>query len=94
MIETMLLISLTLFGIAIAIALFRIVIGPSLPDRVVALDMIGVNLVSGIAIISVLLGTKSFLEVILILAILAFVSTIAFSKYIERGVIIERKRDS
>lgn len=94
MIETMLLTALTLFGVAIAIALFRIVIGPSLPDRVVALDMIGVNLVSGIAIISVLLGTKSFLEVILILAILAFVSTIAFSKYIERGVIIERKRDS
>ncbi|MBY7144965.1 Na(+)/H(+) antiporter subunit F1 [Virgibacillus sp. NKC19-3] len=94
MIETMLFTALTLFGIAIAIALFRIVIGPSLPDRVVALDMIGVNLVSGIAIISVLLGTKSFLEVILILAILAFISTIAFSKYIERGVIIERKRDS
>ncbi|WP_373894197.1 Na(+)/H(+) antiporter subunit F1 [Virgibacillus natechei] len=94
MIETMLLTSLTLFGVAIAIALFRIVIGPSLPDRVVALDMIGVNLVSGMAIISTLLGTKSFLEVILILAILAFISTIAFSKYIERGVIIERKRDS
>ncbi|UJL46235.1 Na(+)/H(+) antiporter subunit F1 [Virgibacillus sp. NKC19-16] len=94
MIETMLLTALTLFGVSIAIALIRIVIGPSLPDRVVALDMIGVNLVSGIAIISVLLGTRSFLEVILILAILAFVSTIAFSKYIERGVIIERKRDS
>ena len=55
--------------------------------------MIGVMLVSSIAVISVLLGTTAFLEVILILAILAFISTIAFSKYIERGVIIERKRD-
>lgn len=92
MIEMMLLIALALFGVAIAIALIRIIIGPSLPDRVIALDMIGVNLVSGIAIISVLFDTSAFLEVILILGILAFISTIAFSKFMERGVIIERKR--
>ncbi|OZU89306.1 Na(+)/H(+) antiporter subunit F [Virgibacillus indicus] len=94
MIEIMLITSLALFGVAIAIALLRIIFGPSLPDRIIALDMIGVNLVSGIAIISVILATKAFLEVILILAILSFISTIAFSKYIERGVIIERKRKS
>lgn len=93
MIEIMLITSLSLFGLAIFITLIRIVLGPSLPDRVIALDMIGVNLISGIAILSILLGTKAFLEVILILGILAFISTIAFSKYIERGVIIERKRD-
>lgn len=93
MIDIMLITSLSLFGLAIFITLIRIVLGPSLPDRVIALDMIGVNLISGIAILSILLGTKAFLEVILILGILAFISTIAFSKYIERGVIIERKRD-
>lgn len=93
MIDIMLITSLSLFGFAIFITLIRIILGPSLPDRVIALDMIGVNLISGIAIISILLGTKAFLEVILILGILAFMSTIAFSKYIERGVIIERKRD-
>lgn len=65
----------------------------SLPDRIVALDMIGVMLVSSIAIVSVMLTTTAFLEVILILAILAFISTIAFSKYIERGVILEYRRD-
>lgn len=94
MIEAMLLTALIIYGIAIAISAYRIITGPSLPDRVVALDMIGVMLVSSIAIISVLQGTKAFLEVILILAILAFISTIAFSKYIERGVIIERERDN
>lgn len=94
MIKMMLFTSIILFGIAIAITLYRIIIGPSLPDRIIALDMIGVNLISTIAVISILLGTKTFLEVILILAILSFISTIAFSKYIERGVIIERKRDS
>ncbi|WP_339226358.1 Na(+)/H(+) antiporter subunit F1 [Oceanobacillus sp. FSL K6-2867] len=94
MVKTILIIALSFYGIAIAISAYRIVIGPSLPDRVIALDMIGVMLVSSIAVVSVLLGTTAFLEVILILAILAFISTIAFSKYIERGVIIERKRDN
>lgn len=93
MIETLLVIALALFGLSIAIALYRIIRGPSIPDRVIAMDMIGVNLVSGIAVISILLKTKAFLEVILILGILAFIGTIALSKFIERGVIIERKRD-
>lgn len=91
MIQAMLYASITLFGVAIAITLYRIIMGPSLPDRVIALDMIGVNLISGIAIISIIFDTKSFLDVILILGILAFISTIAFSKFIERGGIIERK---
>lgn len=93
MIDTLLTIALALFGLSIAIALYRIIRGPSIPDRVIAMDMIGVNLISAIAVISILLKTKAFLEVILILGILAFISTIALSKYIERGVIIERKRD-
>lgn len=88
MIEKILLASLTLFAISIAIALFRIIKGPSMPDRAVALDMIGVNLISMIAIISIVLKTKAFLEAILILGILAFISTIAISKYIERGLLL------
>lgn len=93
MVENMLIISLALFVLAIIITLYRIIRGPSIPDRVMAMDMIGVNLISGIAVISIILKTKAFLEVILILGILTFISTIALSKFIERGVIIERKRD-
>lgn len=93
MVEKILLIALALFAISIAIALFRIIKGPSMPDRAVALDMIGVNLISSIAVISIVLKTKAFLEAILILGILAFISTIAISKYAERGVIVERKSD-
>ncbi|MBS4196533.1 Na(+)/H(+) antiporter subunit F1 [Lederbergia citri] len=93
MIVIMLKISVTLFALAILISLYRIIRGPSIPDRVIAMDMIGVNLISAIAAISILLKTKAYLEVILILGILAFISTIALSKFIERGVIIERKRD-
>ena len=92
MIKVMLTTALVLFALSIAIGLYRIIRGPSTPDRVVAMDMMVVNLISGIAVISVLLNTRAYLEVILILGILAFISTIALSKFVERGVIIERKR--
>lgn len=92
MIQLILITSLTLFGVAIFITFIRIVLGPTFSDRVIAMDVIGVNLISAIAIISILYETKAFLEVILILGILAFISTIAFSKFIERGVIIEYRR--
>jgi len=92
MIKTLLIISLVLFGVSIAITFTRIILGPTFPDRVIAMDVIGVNIISAIAIISIIFQTKAFLDVILIVAILAFISTIAFSKFIERGVIIERKR--
>ncbi len=93
MISAMLTVSVVLFAITIAIALLRMILGPSMPDRVIAMDVIGVNLLATIGVVSVLYGTKAYLEVILILGILSFISTIAFSKYIERGVIVERKRD-
>ena len=64
MIQMMLTISLILFSIAIGIAVLRIILGPSMPDRVLALDVIGVNLISSIAVTSVMLNTKAFLEVV------------------------------
>lgn len=93
MIQTMLVLSLFFFTIAIAVSVYRIIRGPSLPDRVLAMDLIGVNLVSVIAIFSILLNTKAFFDVILLIGILAFIGTIALSKFIERGTIIEYKRD-
>ena len=93
MITGMLTISVILFALTILVAVIRIILGPSLPDRVVALDVIGVNLIATIAVVSVILNTKAFLEAILILGILSFIGAIAFSKFIERGKIVERKRD-
>ena len=93
MVQVMLITALVLISIAIGIAVLRIALGPSLPDRVLALDVIGVNLIASIAVISVLMQTKAFFEVILILGILTFIGTIAYSKFILRGVVVERKRD-
>ncbi len=91
--EIILFIALGLFMVAIFLNLYRVIVGPSMPDRAIALDTIGINFLSAIAIVSIVLTTTAFLEAILILGILAFIGTIAFSKYIERGDIIERKRN-
>jgi multicomponent Na+:H+ antiporter subunit F len=73
---------------------YRVVKGPTTPDRVIALDAIGINLIGMTAITSIILRTEAFLEVILLLGILAFIGTVAFSKFLEKGVIIENERDS
>lgn len=83
------LISISLLGF-----LYRLVKGPSTPDRVIALDAIGVGLITLIGLISILFDTAFFLDVILLLAILSFIGTVAFSKFTEKGVIIERDRNS
>lgn len=85
-------VALIIYGAAMCLALFRLIKGPSLPDRVVAFDTIGVIVMSSVAIISVLYKTQVYLEAVLIIGVLAFISTIATSRFIERGVIFERKR--
>jgi multicomponent Na+:H+ antiporter subunit F len=85
---SLLCISLSMLGL-----IYRVIKGPTTPDRVVALDAIGINLIAIIALVSILLKTHAFLEIILLLGILAFIGTVAFSKYLEKGVLLERDRD-
>ena len=92
MFDLFLSVCLCLIVCSILAALYRVLKGPSMPDRVMALDNIGVNLLAGVAILSIYLRTYAFLDVILLIGILSFVGTIAFARFIERGVVIERKR--
>ncbi|SDW26418.1 multisubunit sodium/proton antiporter, MrpF subunit [Marinococcus luteus] len=84
----------TLVTISILATLYRVFKGPSMPDRVIALDVIGIQLISLTALFCIILNTRAFIEVMLLLAILAFIGTVAFAKYIEKGVVIEHDRDS
>ncbi|MED3549519.1 Na(+)/H(+) antiporter subunit F1 [Cytobacillus praedii] len=86
-------IAILCMSIAILGLIYRLIKGPSMPDRVVALDAIGINLVAIVALVSIFLDTNAFLEVILLLGILSFIGTVAFSKYLEKGVALERDRD-
>lgn len=74
--------------------LYRLMKGPSTPDRVIALDSMGVGLITLVGLFSILFDSPFFLEVILLLAIIAYIGTIAFSKFTEKGVIIENDRDA
>ncbi|MEK4028345.1 MULTISPECIES: Na(+)/H(+) antiporter subunit F1 [Bacillaceae] len=85
--------SLILITLAMLGFIYRLVKGPTVPDRIVALDAIGINLVAMIAILSMLFKTYAFLDVILLLGILSFIGTTAFSKFLEKGEIIENDRN-
>lgn len=92
MIKAILICSLVVLTIAILATVCRIIKGPSAPDRVQALDALGVKLISAVAIFSVLLQNSGFFEVILLIGILSFIGTLAFARYIERGVVFERNK--
>ncbi len=82
--------SLVFLSFSVLVLIYRIYKGPTAPDRIQALDALSINIISGIAIISVFLRSTAFFEVILLLGILSFIGTIALSRYIERGITIER----
>lgn len=92
MFELIMHLSLFIISLSMVGFIYRVIKGPSTPDRVVALDAIGINLIAIISILSILLRTTAFMEVILLLGILAFIGTVAFSKYLEKGVIIDGDR--
>ncbi|MFC7366098.1 MULTISPECIES: Na(+)/H(+) antiporter subunit F1 [Bhargavaea] len=83
-------VSLVLIVVSMALFVYRLIKGPTAPDRVIALDAMGVTLISVIALLSVLVGTNLYLEIILLLAILSFIGTVAFSKFIEKGEVFDR----
>jgi multicomponent Na+:H+ antiporter subunit F len=77
--------ALALLGASVLLVLVRLVRGPDLANRVVALDLLsilGVGIASSAAVVS---GDAVYLDVALILALIAFVSTVAFARYAERG---------
>ncbi|MFD1736654.1 Na(+)/H(+) antiporter subunit F1 [Bacillus salitolerans] len=86
------LISLVVISFSVILLLIRTIKGPSNPDRAIALDSIGINLIAMASLIAIQLETTFFNEVILLIGILAFIGTIAVAKFIEKGVIIDHDR--
>lgn len=81
---------IVLITLSMVLVSYRVVKGPNAGDRVIALDTIGVLLICVIGLYSIIVKTTFFLEIILLLAILSFIGTVAFSKFIEKGDIIDR----
>lgn len=71
-------------GLAAAATVYRLAVGPSVPDRVVALDALLYIVVIGVAVAAATSGDGSFLGVLLAAALLAFVGTTTVARFVER----------
>lgn len=80
-------------SISIIMLLYRALVGPTNPDRAVALDTIGINLMALAGILAIHLVTTKLNDIILLIGILLFIGTVAIAKFLEKGVIIERDMD-
>ncbi|WP_407269518.1 monovalent cation/H+ antiporter complex subunit F [Radiobacillus sp. PE A8.2] len=80
-------------SISLLILLYRIIVGPTNPDRAMALDVAGINLMAVAGMVAILLVTTKLNDVILLIGILLFIGTIAVAKFLEKGVIIDRDVD-
>ena len=76
--------STIIFAIAIAAVVVRLIKGPSLPDRVVALDLLGFQVISLVGLAAITSGRKELLGVALVAAIILFLGTAAFAMFLQR----------
>jgi multicomponent K+:H+ antiporter subunit F len=77
------------FALALVLAGWRLLRGPTLADRILALDTLYVNSVALLVLIGIHFDTAVYFEVALIIAMMGFVSTVALAKYLLRGDIVE-----
>jgi len=77
------------FVVASLVGVYRIVRGPTMPDRVIAVNVIGSNTVIVIALLAAAIGEPGALDIALVYALLNFVLSIAISKFsVERGGVL------
>ena len=81
--------ALCCFGIAVIFATFRLWLGPSAQDRILALDTLYVNAIALLVLLGIHLNSSLYFEAALLIAMMGFVGTVALCKYLLRGDIIE-----
>jgi multicomponent K+:H+ antiporter subunit F len=80
---------LAMLGLAILLSLWRLVRGPGLPDRILALDTLYVVTTALLVALGIWLDSGVYFESAMIIALLGFVGTVAFARYLERGDVVE-----
>ena len=78
-------VALALVGVAVLLAFVRLVRGPDVANRVVAVDLLSALVVGIAGAAAVLAGDPVYLDVALVLALIAFLGTVAFARYAEQG---------
>jgi len=77
--------TLLTLGVALLVAFIRLVKGPTLPDRIVAMDLFGVLVVGLIVVLAGRSGVRATLDAAIVIALVGFLGTIAYATYVERG---------
>ncbi|AVO51775.1 multisubunit potassium/proton antiporter PhaF subunit [Ectopseudomonas oleovorans] len=80
---------LFIIGVAMVLNVLRLVQGPSMPDRVLALDTLYINALALIVLFGIWLDSDLFFEIALLIAVMGFVSTVAVGKHLMHGDIID-----
>ena len=93
MVKIIMMIALIIVALSMLAMFTRIIKGPTLADRILALDAIGLQLMACIALYSIFMGAEYLLVAILLIGILAFLGTAVFSKYMDKGKVIEYDND-
>ncbi|WP_319592801.1 monovalent cation/H+ antiporter complex subunit F [Salicibibacter halophilus] len=88
--ETIMIIFLSIKSLAIFLCLIRVILGPTMADRALALDTVGLLLIGFVGSIMIIHETIAYADVVVVIAILACLGSIAIAKYLERGVIFDR----
>jgi len=84
MLEVISPIALTMLAFGAVLAFVRLLRGPSLPDRVISLDLIGILIVCVLVVVAGDSGQEAFLDVAMVIALISFVGTVAYARYLER----------
>jgi len=77
-------VTLTTLAVAAVLAFIRLVCGPTLPDRVIAIDLMGVLIVCLLVVVAASTAQRAFLDVAIVIALISFVGTVAYARYVER----------
>ncbi|NLB14567.1 MAG: K+/H+ antiporter subunit F [Gammaproteobacteria bacterium] len=89
MIATVILISMHVIGLAMLLALYRLLRGPGVTDRILALDTLNINAIALLILDGMYLKSEIYFEAALVIAMLGFVGTVVLSKYVLRRDIVE-----
>lgn len=76
-------------SLAMILNVYRLVRGPDLTDRILALDTLVINSIALVVLAGILFETTIYFEVALLFAMVGFLTTVAFCKYLLRGNVIE-----
>ncbi len=80
---------MALMGVAMTLNMIRLVRGPDMPDRVLALDTLYINALALIVVFGIWLQSDLFFEAALLIAVMGFVGTVAVGKHLLHGEIID-----